>query len=54
MKCKKVADLSEDVFGVFESARRVYSVDGIAPTILTNKGGSRATKILIEGKKDED
>lgn len=38
MKCKKVADLNADVFGVYESSRRVYSVDGIAPTITTRGG----------------
>ena len=36
-----------DIPGKFESARRVYSTEGISPTILTAQGGGIVPKILI-------
>ena len=37
-----------DIPGRFESALRVYSTEGISPTILTAQGGGITPKILIK------
>lgn len=33
-----------------ENVRRVYGVDGIAPTLTTSQGGNRQPKILVGGE----
>lgn len=41
--------------GTFESSNRVYSPNGICPTIITMGGGNRQPKVLIikETKNDK-
>lgn len=43
-KCIQVGDIQT---GSFESSNRVYSIEGLAPTIDTCTGGNRQTKILV-------
>ena len=38
---------------IYENCRRVYSVDGIAPTIPTCGGGNTEPKIIIFDNEDE-
>lgn len=44
-KCVQVADLNHYQN---DQMNRVYSTDGIAPTVLTKTGGGRETKILVK------
>lgn len=48
-KLMHVADLPRG----YDAVGRVYSPDGLSPTITTCGGGDRQPKILIEGEKDE-
>jgi DNA (cytosine-5)-methyltransferase 1 len=43
----QVAELNRDVFKINDIARRVYSPDGIAPTIHTCGGGNTEPKIIV-------
>ena len=48
IKCKQVATLRGGKWEkTYEESRRVYGVDGIAPTVHT-QGGNQETKILVE------
>lgn len=54
MECIKVADLNIEHFKAYDVCRRVYSPDGISPTI-TAGGGTQTVKIIVsEVGKDED
>lgn len=46
MDCIKVADLNKEHYKTFDKCRRVYSPDGIAPTV-TAGAGSHTTKIIV-------
>lgn len=49
IKCKQVATLRGGKWEkTYEESRRVYGVDGIAPTVHTQGGGNQETKILVE------
>ena len=49
IKCKQVATLRGGKWEkTFEESRRVYGIDGVAPTVHTQGGGYQETKILVE------
>lgn len=49
IKCNQVATLRGGKWEkTYEESRRVYGIDGIAPTVHTQGGGNQETKILIE------
>ena len=49
IKCKQVATLRGGKWEkTYEESRRVYGIDGIAPTVHTQGGGNQETKILVE------
>ena len=49
VKCNQVATLcGGKLEKTYEESRRVYGVDGIAPTVHTQGGGNQETKILVE------
>ena len=49
IKCKQVATLRGGKWEkTYEESRRVYGVDGLAPTVHTQGGGNQETKILVE------
>lgn len=49
IKCNQVATLRGGKWEkTYEESRRVYGVDGIAPTVHTQGGGNQETKILVE------
>lgn len=50
-KCIQVGNLT--TAGKYESTKRVYSSNGIFPTINTFQGGNTETKILCEQRSDE-
>lgn len=52
-KCIQVAMLDKASYPRIEMCRRVYSPDGIAPTIHTCGGGGTEPKIMVRGE-DED
>ena len=52
-RCIQVAILDPESYRDNEMHRRVYSADGIAPTIRTSGGGGFEPKILIEGGQHE-
>ena len=45
----QVATLDKTAFPRLEICRRIYSPDGIAPTIHTCGGGGTEPKVLISG-----
>ena len=48
IKCKQVATLRGGKWEkTYEESRRVYGVDGLAPTVHTQGGGNQETKILV-------
>lgn len=49
IKCNQVATLRGGKWEkTYEESRRVYGIDGIAPTVHTQGGGNQETKILVE------
>lgn len=49
IKCKQVATLRGGKWEkTYEESRRVYGVEGLAPTVHTQGGGNQETKILVE------
>ena len=50
-KLVQVAMLDKTAFPRIECCRRVYSPDGIAPTIHTCGGGGTEPKIIVEGMR---
>lgn len=48
-RCIQVALLDKTAFPRIEMGRRVYSPDGISPTIHTCGGGGTEPKIIVEG-----
>lgn len=51
-RCILVALLDKDSYPVIEMHRRVYSPDGISPTIHTCRGGGTEPKIMVRGKNE--
>ena len=47
IKCDVIGQMDNTIDHTLESANRVYSVNGIAPTCNTCGGGGRETKVLI-------
>lgn len=48
---KQIGNLSESSsFGGNPQAGRVYSIDGVSPTLNTMQGGGREPKIMIDGR----
>lgn len=48
-RCIQVAELSPEIT-TMEMYRRIYSPDGLAPTIRTRSGGSTEPKILVSAQ----
>ena len=49
IKCNQVATLRGGKWEkTYEESRRVYGIDGFAPTVHTQGGGNQETKILVE------
>lgn len=46
LKCEQVAVLKGKKWDKFESIARVYSPDGLCPTLSTCQGGGRQVKIM--------
>ena len=53
-RCVQVAEISREALKINDIARRVYSPDGISPTIHTCGGGNTEPKILVEGAVNDD
>ena len=47
----QVATLDKTAFPKLEICRRIYSPDGIAPTVHTCGGGGTEPKIMVEGSE---
>ena len=43
-----IGRMDNTVDNTLESANRIYSVDGLCPTIPTGRGGGHLPKILVE------
>ena len=48
----QIAELDKKAFPRHDLCRRVYSPDGIAPTIHTCGGGGTEPKIIVEGEHE--
>ena len=51
MKVIVIAQMDNTIDHTFESANRIYSIYGIAPTIPTCGGGGIQPKVLVNQKK---
>ena len=51
MEVKVIAQMDNTIDHTFESANRIYDINGIAPTIPTGCGGGHTPKILLKVKK---
>lgn len=50
--CKQIATLTDPKFGKYEYIKRVYSPDGLCPTVTTCGGGHQEVKILDEKRSN--
>ena len=50
--CVQVAMLDRESYPRIEMCRRVYSPDGIAPTIHTCGGGGTEPKVMVQGARE--
>ena len=50
--CIQVATLDRESYPRIEMCRRVYSPDGIAPTIHTCGGGGTEPKVMVQGARE--
>lgn len=46
MKCERIATLTGSKWNKYESTARVYSTNGLCPTLTTCSGGHHETKIM--------
>ena len=46
MEVKVIAQMDNTIDHTFESANRIYGIDGLAPTLPTGCGGGHTPKIL--------
>lgn len=46
MEVKVIAQMDNTIDHTFESANRIYDVEGLAPTLPTGCGGGHTPKIL--------
>ena len=51
MEVKVIAQMDNTIDHTFESANRIYDINGIAPTIPTGCGGGTHTEDTFKGKE---
>lgn len=51
-RCVVIGRMDNTTDRTFESANRIYSINALAPTIPTNRGGDHLPKIIVKGMKN--
>lgn len=54
MSVQIIAILDKDVYKDHEKNRRIYSVNGLCPTIITSNGGGHIPKIMVAENEIEE